>query len=431
MSYYSQFAQFSSRTAYTDKTKLWDPSETFEIYNPYNDCLTCVGLAPSQGRRCRNSILASNRSLIINTLNEISYLPPNSPAVMSKLRAIAGPALCKSRHQGQADKVVEKWQSIIQLLEPQIRERKPTKPVKHRMLQELVRDRKSEELENQRKEIQELREEMARLREELLNGRQQRQDFEWPEDRVAKDRQEEARKQRIHEEKKREERRKESERLENERLAKEKREKEERERLETERLEKERIAQKKREKEEKERLETERAAKEAKEKAEKQRQEREEANERMRKNAQKRREETERKKQREKEERERQEQAERKEWELLWAKYQERWTRFRASTSTIREGEIRDAVPWPVKSGAYRDVKAQAVKEFFEKTVPKDQDMVKLMRKECRNWHPDSRRAWLPDDRLGVADRMMVEMICRVVTELKGSAENKSSECLG
>jgi hypothetical protein len=171
----------------------------------------------------------------------------------------------------------------------------------------------------------------------------------------------------------------------------------EKERLEKERLEKERLAKEKREKEEQQRREDEKAA----------------ANERIRQRAQKLCEERKREK-REKE------QKEREEWDQLWAKYQERWAQFKASASDIRKGNIRDAIPWPVKSGSYRDVKSPNVKEFFQKAVSRDEDIVKLMRKECLKWHPDKRCTWLRDARLSDVDKMMVDMICHVVLEFLG-----------
>ncbi|KAH6664489.1 putative reticulocyte-binding protein 2 like protein a [Halenospora varia] len=386
------YTQFSPRTISTEKAKLWNPSKTLEIINPDYDCLTCVGYAPSRGRRCRNPIRADNRALITRTLDEIAYLPPNSPAVMSRLRGIAGPALCVRYHQGQAETVVMQWQRKIPLLKPQIGEQKPAKPVQSSRLQEPARDRRVEDLRDQ---LKEMRDAIAKLREEIDSPRHQSQECEGPEERAVKDLQEEERKQRRSEERKREARRKESERLE-------------KGRLEKERLEKECLAKEKREKEEKQRREREEAA----------------ANERIRQRAQKVREEREREKRKK-------EQKERKEWDQLWAKYQERWAQFKASASDIREGNIRDAIPWPVKSGLYRDAKDSNVKEFFQKAVSRDEDMAKLMRKECLKWHPDRRCTWLRDAQLSDVDKMMVDMICRVVTELLNGSARRSSEFLG
>jgi DNA repair exonuclease SbcCD ATPase subunit len=413
MGYYTQF---SPRTVPTERAKLWNPSKTLGIINPDKGCLTCVGYAPSQGRRCRNPIRADNRALITETLDDIAYLPSDSPAVISRLRAIVGRALCCRYHQDQAETVFKKWQRMIQSLSPQTGERTPAKPVQGRGLHEPARDRRVEDLQDQLKEI---REAMAKLQEQIDSQRHQSQECEGQEERAAKDRQEEGRKQRRSEERK-EALRKERKRLEEERLE---RERLEEERLEEERLEKERLEE---ERLEKERLEKERLAKEKREDEEKQQRKREDtaANERIRQRAQKIREEREREK-REKE------QKEREEWNQLWAAYQERWAQFRASASDSGKGNIRDAIPWPVKSGSYRDVKYSNVKEFFQKALSSDEDMRKVLKRECSKWHSDKRRSWVRDARLSDVDEMMVEMICRVVTELIDVSAGKSSEFLG
>ena len=419
MVYYSRS---SPRTIPTEREVLWEPYKTLEIKNPDTGAPTCNGYAPTQRRRCQNPIKASKRELIKRTLDEIANLHPDNPAVMSRLRAIAGLALCQGNHQVQAETLVVQWQMKIQLSQHPIEERKPAKSVHSSRLQERVQNQKVEDLRNQLKEMEEA---TAKLREEIANQRHQDQEGEGPEEQVVKNRQEELQRRRRAE-RMREARRKEKERLKEERLEEERLEEE---RLEEERLEEERLKKEHLEKErlEKERLEKERLAKEMREKKEKQRREREDAaaaNERTRQRAQKKREE------REREKREN-EQKERQEWDRRWAKYQERWAQFKASASVIKEGEFRDAIPWPVESSSYRDVKNSNVKEFFQKAVPRDEDVPKLMRRECLKWHPDSRRTWLRDARLSDADRLMVDSICLVITGLIDEFAGRSSHFFG
>jgi hypothetical protein len=385
-------SQFSRDTTSTPKTKLWDPSKTLGIINtdPGYESITCVGHAPTKGRRCRISLRADNREFITDTLNDIAYLRPDSPTVLSRLRAIAGPALCVRYHQGQAGTVVTQWQKKIQQLNPQVEERKPQR-VKAGKKQESGQDQSVEDLQEQLREMREL---LAKFQEEFNSQRHQDRGPGGQEEQAAKNRQEEERKRRKREETEREARRQEKERLE-------------KERLEKERLKKERLDKEKREREENESREREQAA----------------SNERIRQRAQKRREEREREK-REKEQKERQE------WDQLWTKYQERWVHFRDSASS-REGSIRDAIPWPVKSGSYRDVKNSNVKEFLQMAVPRDANVAKLMKKECLKWHPDTIHTWLRGSQLTDVDRMMVDMICRVITGLLDSYAGRSAECLG
>jgi hypothetical protein len=368
----SSTAYFPDKTSSAQRKKLWNPSQTLGIINtdPGYQCITCIGYAPSKRRRCRNPIRSDNVSFITNTLNEIAYLHPDSPEVTSRLRAISGRALCVRYHQGQAESIMMQWQSSIQQLKlkPQVGEQKPSNPV-----QSGERDEQKQALHELQEQLRQMREFLAQLQEERNSPRQSQGSARSNEQGAEKRR--EAERKRQEQEKEKEAREKEKERLEKERLDKE--------RLEEERKQKEKEESKRREQ----------AA----------------YNERIRQRAQRVREERER----EKREAERREEEE---WTQAWTKYQQRWTHLRAATSI--EGTLRDAIPWPVKSGLYRDVKASNVQEFFKRAVARDGNPAKLRRTECKKWHPDMMNRFLRGVQIGDADRMMIEMICRVATDL-------------
>ncbi|RDW85957.1 hypothetical protein BP5796_04282 [Coleophoma crateriformis] len=382
--------------------KLWNPSKTLGIINtdPGYQCITCIGYAPSQGRRCRNPIRRDNRKFIMETLEEIAYLHPHNPAVLSQLRTIAGPALCVRYHQNQAERVLMEWQRKLQQLKPVKEERRSTKPTRSRHEPEPSQDERIKDLQKQLQEMMNL---LAQLKGETNNQQHQDERYE--------------RRDKKKEEVERDSR-KEKERLEKERLEKERLEQErlEQERLEQERLERERLKKERLEKErlEKERLEKERREKERldKERAAKQRREQEEK----------------RRCERERQQRER-EQKERQEWDQLWTNYQDRWVHFKASVSN--ETNVLDAIPWPVKTGSYRNAKASEVKAFFKNAVPRDASMSKLMRKECQKWHPDIIYRLLRGCEVTPVAQLLIDMICRVVTELLDNSAGKSANFLG
>jgi len=287
------------------------------------------------------------------------------------------------------------WQNNIQQLKPQIGER--TRGTTTRV--QSIKKENDDSMEELRAQLREMKELLAKMQ-------QDREGYESREESAAKNRREEER------ERRREARRVEKERLEKEGLEEERLEKErleearlEKERVEKERLAKERLDKERKEREEKERLEGERAAQ----------------NERIRERAQKRRENAER----EKRERER---KEREEWDQLWTKYQERWEQFRSPAP--REGNIRDAIPWPVKSASYSDVNASNVKEFLEKAMPKDANVAQLRKKECLKWHSDRFPRLLRGSHLPDVEQMMVNMIIRVVTDLINESARRSSDCI-
>ncbi|TVY81965.1 Reticulocyte-binding protein 2-like protein a [Lachnellula suecica] len=372
--------------------KLWDPSSVLGIINTdagYHS-ITCSGYAPSQRRRCRNPIRMDNRALITETLDEISYLSPNDPRVMKKLRVIAEPALCVRYHQGQAGELVRKWAEKIKRVDvkPRIRERETT----------------MEDLKERMKEMQEL---LDRLQEAAsMVG-------------LVDEHQEEASQRRNIE--RREARKVEKERLERERVAEERRKREEEEHLERDRVEKERVerqrlAEERRKREEEERLEKELLEKE---RLEEEKTERAASNERIRQRAQKRREEAEQLKRKK-------EQKEKEEWDQLWTSYQNKWTHFKACASI--EGNLRDAIPWPVKSGLYRDVGASKVKDFMQHAMPKDANMRSLIRKECLKWHENGTISRRYKSKLTPADQLMIDMICRVMTDVLDASAGRSAD---
>jgi hypothetical protein len=320
----------------------------------------------------------------METLDDIACLHPDSPAVTSRLRAIVQPALCVRYHQNQGETVLMQWQRKLQQLKPQKGERRAAKSVQRSKKQEFIHDGSIEDAQEQLREMREL---LAKLQQELGSERHHDREYERREEQVTKDKQEEERNRRRREKRDREARR------------------HEKERLEKERLEKERLDKEKKEREQKRRREREQAA----------------YNERIRQRAEKRQEKHEREK-REKE------QKERDEWDQLWIKYQEQWVHFRDSGSGERG--LRNAIPWPVKSGSYRDVTDSNVKEFLQKAVPRDANITKILRKECRNWHPDMIHRLHQGSPLAVADQMMADMICRIVTELLNNSAGRSAECL-
>jgi hypothetical protein len=104
--------------------KSWDPSTVFGITNPDTRGFTCVGYAPSCGRRCRNPIAQCNRQKVFDMLDEIALLSPNSRAVTLKLAKIAFLSLCVRNHRGQVEEVVSEWQTRISSMKPHAAEAK-------------------------------------------------------------------------------------------------------------------------------------------------------------------------------------------------------------------------------------------------------------------------------------------------------------------
>ena len=87
-----------------------------------------------------------------------------------------------------------------------------------------------------------------------------------------------------------------------------------------------------------------------------------------------------------------------------------------------------DGIPWPVKSGKRADVTDSAVKTFFRKAPPNADSpelMFKVMRAECLKWHSDKSKQLFGDGILSDADKIIFDMICRVVLELRREAQSQ------
>lgn len=91
----------------------WDASGILKI-DPDTPGFTCVGYAPSKGRRCHNPIAAANRQEASKLLAKLSKLDPSSSRIGSILESLAPRLLCKRYHQNQADSISEKWNDRLE-----------------------------------------------------------------------------------------------------------------------------------------------------------------------------------------------------------------------------------------------------------------------------------------------------------------------------
>src|SRR5437762_3549606 len=104
-------AGYSSR-----QVQRWNPESAFGIGNPDRcGAFTCIGWAPTQGRRCRNPIAGHNQNAAWEILNQLSRMSPLdvSRTQTGQLKKAVGYALCRRYHQDQVDKVVREWERIL------------------------------------------------------------------------------------------------------------------------------------------------------------------------------------------------------------------------------------------------------------------------------------------------------------------------------
>jgi len=333
-------------------------------------------------------------------LDALALLPSSSRKLASMLPTIAALSLCRRYHQGQVDEVVEKWQARIASLKPRnVRtsswrveedvgsyttattarwrtrqvspERPKGKPCTTGPTPAQEQQRWREEDYESKRERERLREELERMREEL--------------ERLRND--------------KREKERKAKETKDNENQEREKKDEEKREQ----------------EKKDQESREREKKAREEQEAREQQ--------ERIKRAAE-----------RKREERERQERAkaakEKEEWRKAWENYERCWGKFKNTSGSV-QGDICDAIPWPVKSGRYADVKkkstgAAMIEEFFRKgclEMSEPAAAYSLIGEESKKWHPDKLAALFRGMPIGDEEKEVVTMIGQIVIKLRLEAK--------
>ncbi|KAF2454195.1 hypothetical protein BDY21DRAFT_381509 [Lineolata rhizophorae] len=94
--------------------KLWEAEQILEIPNQAKENIfTCVGFAPTRGRRCQNRIAIHNRVMVRDTLDLASRFDPDNPEVERLLRRVVGRALC-FRHVNQEPHVLRNWMDRVE-----------------------------------------------------------------------------------------------------------------------------------------------------------------------------------------------------------------------------------------------------------------------------------------------------------------------------
>ena len=94
-------------------TPQWAPAEVLQL-DPNSSSFTCIGYAPSKGRRCRNPIACVNRQESTEILLEMSRLDLQSRRLDGKLEELAPRLLCRRWHQDQAAGMKRQWQCDIE-----------------------------------------------------------------------------------------------------------------------------------------------------------------------------------------------------------------------------------------------------------------------------------------------------------------------------
>lgn len=92
----------------------WTPSDILTNIDNSSCSITCVGYAPSKGRRCHIAIAAANRQDAAKLLDQMSKLNLSSSRIDGLLEQLAPRVLCKRYHQNQSSSMVSQWQDDLE-----------------------------------------------------------------------------------------------------------------------------------------------------------------------------------------------------------------------------------------------------------------------------------------------------------------------------
>jgi hypothetical protein len=98
----------------TSTLASWDPMELFALMNPDKLAITCVGYAPSCGRRCRDQIAFHNIQAAKAVMKRLVRPGVSDRELKEMLFDLAEYTLCRRYHQLQATEVSERWFGLVQ-----------------------------------------------------------------------------------------------------------------------------------------------------------------------------------------------------------------------------------------------------------------------------------------------------------------------------
>ncbi|CAJ2506147.1 Uu.00g002770.m01.CDS01 [Anthostomella pinea] len=99
----------------------WDPETVLGLINPCRGFITCVGTAPSMGRRCRNKPAAATIGCGQSILNKLARQDASKAALSPDLEKAAEHMLCylhglraRNARGNQASHIAKDWQSDLE-----------------------------------------------------------------------------------------------------------------------------------------------------------------------------------------------------------------------------------------------------------------------------------------------------------------------------
>ncbi|KAF2498037.1 hypothetical protein BU16DRAFT_332483 [Lophium mytilinum] len=118
-----------------------------------------------------------------------------------------------------------------------------------------------------------------------------------------------------------------------------------------------------------------------------------------------------------------------KETKESWTAYSKRWEELKTNAEQEKNEKvaIRSIIPWPVRSGQWRDVEKDAIEQFLLNAPVAEDGLSALLKLERVKWHPDKIQQRFGEGGIDTETMQLVTAVFQVVDRMWNELRKKSN----
>ncbi|KAF2806191.1 uncharacterized protein BDZ99DRAFT_394182 [Mytilinidion resinicola] len=118
-----------------------------------------------------------------------------------------------------------------------------------------------------------------------------------------------------------------------------------------------------------------------------------------------------------------------KETKESWTTYNKRWEELKANADQEKSGKvaIRNVIPWPIRSGQWKDVEKDAIEQFLLNAPVAEDGLSTLLKLERVKWHPDKIQQRFGEGGIDAETMQLVTAVFQVVDRMWNDLRKKSN----
>jgi len=119
-----------------------------------------------------------------------------------------------------------------------------------------------------------------------------------------------------------------------------------------------------------------------------------------------------------------------KETKEAWTTYNKRWEELKSNAEQEKNGKVavRKAIPWPVRSGQWKDVEKEAIEQFLFNAPVGEEGLSALLKLERVKWHPDKIQQRFGKGGIDTETMQSVTAVFQVVDRMWNDLRKKSND---